>query len=465
MRLRPTAGRPCKKPVRLQRPVPVTGIPHVMGLSPRGRDAARLARVPWIVGLASDDPRVIEAQKGFPRRRFSGPRCRNPDGLAKGPERLPLNRGGHVTSVPVARTARQSTASRRKWQPGLFPDGFDSSGKARVGILLFLVLLVLLAAAASLLIGAYEVRPSAALSILASHLNPFGAAPASFDRLQETIVWDLRAPRILLAILVGMALGASGAVFQGCFRNPLVEPYILGVSSGAAFGAALGILFPWFALSVQVSSFVFGFLAVLITVGLARVRGETPALTLILAGVIVGSVFAALVSILKYVATETSLREIVFWLMGGFYFATWEDAGILALVVLPGFAAVWLLGWKLNILSMGDDEARSLGVHPEVTRFVLVLLATLITSVAVSAVGVIVWVGLMMPHAARLVLGADHRGLIPGAAAMGAVYLLACDTLARTLTDAEIPIGILTSLIGAPYLFFLLRTRGREVLG
>ena len=349
--------------------------------------------------------------------------------------------------------------------PSLNLVGAGASDTARIFVLLFLLLLLLLAAAASAVVGAYDVRVTDALRILASHLNPFSAAAGGFGRLQETVVWDLRVPRILLAVLVGMALGSAGAVFQGCFRNPLVEPYILGVSSGAAFGAALGILFPWFALSVQASAFLFGFLAVLLTVGLARVRGETPALTLILAGVIVGSVFAALVSILKYVATEASLREIVFWLMGGFYFATWQDVALLALVVVPGFSGAWMLGWRLNILSMGDDEARTLGVHPEITRFVLVLLATMITSVVVSVAGVIVWVGLMMPHASRLLLGPDHRYLIPGAAAMGAIYLLACDTLARTLTAAEIPIGILTSLIGAPYLFYLLRTRGRDVLG
>jgi iron complex transport system permease protein len=324
---------------------------------------------------------------------------------------------------------------------------------------------VLLAAGISLLAGAYDVAPKDAFRVLWAHLLPSFADAADSSSLYETIVWNLRVPRILLAILVGAALSTAGAVFQGCFRNPLVEPYILGVSSGAAFGAALGILLPGFFLSIQASSFAFGSLAVVLTLGLARVRGETPALTLILAGVIVGSVFAALVSILKYLARETSLREIVFWLMGGFYYATWRDVAILAATILPAFAGVWFLGWKLNILSMGDDEARALGVDPERHRFVLVLLATLVTSVSVSTVGIIAWVGLMMPHAARLILGPDHRFLIPGAAAMGAIYLVACDTLARTLTSAELPIGILTSLIGAPYLFYLLKTKGSDVLG
>ncbi|MDY6866162.1 MAG: iron ABC transporter permease, partial [Halobacteriota archaeon] len=243
------------------------------------------------------------------------------------------------------------------------------------------------------------------------------------------------------------------------------EPYILGISAGAAFGAAMGIVYPSFFISIQLSAFIFGGLAVYGAYSLARVRGETPIVTLILAGVIIGSIFSALVSILKYMASDTALREIVFWLMGGLYYATWNDILIVAPIVLPSFFLLWCMGWKLNIISMGDEEARALGVSPEKYKFIVISLATMITAVSVSLVGIIAWVGLMMPHAARMILGPDNRFVIPVAATIGGIYLILCDTLARTLTTAEIPIGILTPVIGAPYLIYLLRNKGKVVFG
>ncbi|MDZ7832624.1 MAG: iron ABC transporter permease [Desulfobacterales bacterium] len=287
--------------------------------------------------------------------------------------------------------------------------------------------------------------------------------PCGIPSIHLTVIWMLRLPRILMALIVGAALSAAGAVFQGCFRNPLVEPYILGVSAGAAFGAALGMLFPYF-FSVQLFSFVFGIVAVAFTYGFGRIRGETPMITLILAGVITGSLFSAMVSILKYMAQDAALRGIVFWLMGGFYFATWTDIGWLLPVIGGCLLIMGKLGWQLNILSLGDAEARSLGVNPEACRIVLIILATLAAAAAVSAVGIIAWVGLMMPHAARMLVGPDHRRVLPTAAAMGGIFLIICDTLARTLITAEIPIGIITSIAGAPYLFYLLRTKTQTSL-
>lgn len=272
-------------------------------------------------------------------------------------------------------------------------------------------------------------------------------------------------PRILLAISVGGALAIAGAVFQAVFRNPLVEPYILGVSSGAAFGAALGIVFPLVFFSIQLSAFAFGAFAVVLAYSLARVRGETPIITLILAGVIIGSIFSALVSLLKYMADDTALREIVFWLMGGFYYATWNDVFLLVPAVLASFVVLWGLGWKLNILSMGDEEARTLGVNPEKYKFIVIAFATGITAFSVSLVGIIAWVGLMMPHASRMILGPDNRFVIPASLMMGGCYMIICDTLARTLTTAEIPVGILASILGAPYLCYLIRHKGRVIFG
>ena len=341
-------------------------------------------------------------------------------------------------------------------------DGSEFSIHGKLMILLALFALLVLTSSAAVVFGAYKISITDVYSIILSHLLHLSEAQ-NMDSLKDIIVWDLRLPRVLLAITVGFALSAAGATFQGCFRNPLVEPYILGISSGAAFGAAMGIVFHQFFFSVQAAAFIFGSLAVIMAYGIARVNKETPTVTLILAGVILGSLFSAAVSILKYISNDSALREIVFWLMGGFYFASWSDVALVTPVVMLSFLAMWSLGWKLNILSMGDDEARGLGVNPEKYKLILIGLATLMTSIAVSTVGIIAWVGLMMPHATRMILGPDHRFVIPASAMLGGSYLLICDTMARTLTSSEIPVGIITSLLGAPYLVYLLRTRGKSV--
>jgi len=350
------------------------------------------------------------------------------------------------------------------WERLGFDQEFGYSEIHKMLILLALLVLLIVSVGVAITFGAYNISVLDVYGIVMAHVSPFGDLSA-VTRLHNTIVWELRIPRVLLAVLVGTALATAGSVFQGCFRNPLVEPFILGVSSGAAFGAALGIVFVDFFLSIQFSAFLFGSLAVAMAYFLAHVRNETPIVTLILAGVVIGSIFEAMVSILKYTASDAALREIVFWLMGGFYYATWNDVYLLVPIIIPSFLIMWALGWKLNILSMGDDEARALGVNPEKYKLLLIVLATLVTSLAVSTVGIIAWVGLMMPHATRMILGPDHRYVIPAAAMLGGSYLLVCDTLARTLTSAEIPVGIITSILGAPYLFYLLRTRGSAILG
>ncbi len=166
---------------------------------------------------------------------------------------------------------------------------------------------------------------------------------------------------------------------------------------------------------------------------------------------------------MKYLAADAELREITFWMMGGFYYATWEDVLINALTVLPSLFLLTMAGWKLNLLSLGDEEARSLGLHPDRARLLLLAVATLAAAVCVSTVGIIAWIGLMMPHAARMLLGPDNRFVMPGAALLGAMYMLLCDTIARTLTDAEIPVAIIASILGAPYLLWLLRGKGRQL--
>ncbi|EHQ36398.1 FecCD family ABC transporter permease [Methanoplanus limicola] len=340
-------------------------------------------------------------------------------------------------------------------------DGFNEAKKTAILGILFIILAV--TASVAVVMGAYDITIADVYKTIFTHIT-FGDT-TEIPKLHNTIIWDIRVPRILLAVFVGGALAIAGAVFQGVFRNPLVEPYILGVSSGAAFGAAMGIVFPAIFFSIQLSAFAFGSMAVAMAYMLARVRGETPIVTLILAGVIIGSIFAALVSLLKYMADDTALREIVFWLMGGFYYATWNDVFMLGPVVIVCFFILWALGWKLNILSMGDEEARTLGVNPERYKFIVVALATAVTAFAVSLVGIIAWVGLMMPHASRMLLGPDNRFVIPASLMMGGFYLIVCDTLARTITSAEIPVGILASILGAPYLCYLLRNKGGVIFG
>lgn len=332
----------------------------------------------------------------------------------------------------------------------------------RAALALLLCLALMAAFILAMLSGDFDMSVGDVGHILASHL---GFGDGSSPRMHDIIVWRIRVPRLLLAAMTGMAMAVSGAVYQGCFRNPLVEPYILGVSSGASCGAALAIVFPALLPNGQLSAFLGGMAAVLISFFLARSRGETPPVTLILSGIIVGSLFSAVLGIMKYLASDVELREITFWMMGGFYYANWHDVLVSSCAVLPCLAVLASLSWKLNLLSLGDEEARSLGIHPDGLRILFIVLATLAASVCVSVAGIIAWVGLMMPHAARMMFGPDNRWVIPGSALLGAVYMLLCDTLARTLTGTEIPIAIITSIAGAPYLLWLLRAKGRELYG
>jgi iron complex transport system permease protein len=325
-------------------------------------------------------------------------------------------------------------------------------------------LVLVLASLGALTVGAYHVSLSDLPGLLLG-----GAAAARAKNgdssVAAAVLWNLRMPRVLLAIVVGGSLASSGAVFQACFRNPLVEPYILGVSSGAAFGAALGMAVPTFPLSVQLAAFLGAVAAVTIVHALARGRGDAPIVALVLSGVIVGSVFAAGVSVLQYVANEAALRDIVFWLMGGFYFASWRDASLTAPPALLAIAVMVAGGWTLNVLSMGDHEAQTLGIEPRRARRILLAAATVATAVSVSAVGIVPWVGLMTPHAVRMILGPDNRLVVPGSAIVGALFLLACDTAARSLTSAEIPVGIVTAFAGGPFLAYLVRQKTAGLFG
>ncbi len=272
-----------------------------------------------------------------------------------------------------------------------------------------------------------------------------------------TVFWMIRMPRVLMAMLVGAALSVSGAVFQGLFRNPLVSPDILGVSSGAGFGAALAIiLVGTSALAIQISAFVFALLAVMIAYQIGN-RGYSSITNLVLAGIIVSALFTAGLSFLKYVADPyEQLPTIVFWTMGGFNYIVWMDVWRALPLAAGGLLFLYLFRWRLNLLAMGDEEALTLGLNVGKARTIYIIMATLIVAVCISACGSISWVGLVVPHIARMLVGPDHKMLIPFSALTGAVFMLTMDTLARTITGVEIPISIITSFVGAPFLAYLL---------
>lgn len=311
-------------------------------------------------------------------------------------------------------------------------------------------------------IGAVRVGPVEIVAILLHHAGI--ETDIEFTRQQDAVVWAIRIPRVLLATMVGAALAISGAVLQGIFRNPLADPSIIGVSSGAAFGAVTVIVLgatPLGLMTTPVAAFVGGIVTTLVIWSLSRRNGRVDTVTLILVGVAINSMIGAAMGMLNYIADDQQLRSVVFWSMGSLGGATWKaNTAILPLVAL-GFIVLPRKARDLNLLVLGEREARHLGVDVDRTRFLLILVVALTTAAAVAFAGVIGFVGLIVPHLIRLVAGPDHRVLLPASALAGATLLVLTDLLARTIVSpAELPIGVVTALLGAPFfLFLLLKTR------
>jgi iron complex transport system permease protein len=325
------------------------------------------------------------------------------------------------------------------------------------------------------LLGALAV----ALAVLVLAAAMVGAFPVSFGEMLaavwrkltgappvgqiDTVLFEVRLPRVFAAVLVGAALAGAGAAYQTLFRNPLVSPDILGVSTGAGLGAVLGIFLSLPVVGIQLSAFATG----LATVGLvyaiaSMVHGREPILVLVLAGVVVGSLAGAAISLMKILADPyDQLPAIVFWLLGSFSAIRKGEVWAAAPLVALGLVPLLLLRWRINVLSLGDEEARALGVEAGRLRFAVVTAATLMTASVVAISGVIGWVGLVIPHIARMLVGPSFDRLLPTAMLIGAGYLLLVDTIARTMAAIEVPIGILTAIIGAPFFLWLL-ARGRE---
>ena len=308
----------------------------------------------------------------------------------------------------------------------------------------------------SLALGRYPIGPIDVLRVLFSPLIP-GLAK-DIPEIAQQLILRVRLPRILAALLIGASFGSTGTAFQAIFKNPLVDSNILGVTSGAGFGAALALLLMGNLWQVQVSSFLFGLSAVFLAFFGSRLYKSSPLLVLTLMGILVGSLFSSLTSLLKYVADPLdTLPAITFWLLGSLTNVTWVRLFSLGIISIAGILFLLLIRWRLNVLSLGDDEAKALGVDPSRMKLLVIFVTTLMTAAAVSVSGVIGWVGLVIPHAGRILVGPDHKFLLPASIALGASFLLLIDNIARALLPGEIPLGVLTGLIGVPILIILLR--------
>ncbi|WP_313197367.1 iron ABC transporter permease [Rhizobium sp.] len=327
-------------------------------------------------------------------------------------------------------------------------------------LVVFGILGVAVLAMASMAIGKYSVPPSAILRVLFVGLT--GGEP-DVDPIQQTVIWNVRLPRVIAGLLIGAALAAAGATYQGLFRNPLVSPDILGVSAGASLGAVLAIFLKMPVPVIQLMSFCGGLLAVAAVYGVgAAVRGRDPVLTLVLAGVAIGAIVGAGISLVKILADPyDQLPAITYWLLGSLTAVTRADVGSILPAMVIGLLPLVALRWRMNVMTLGDEEAQTLGVDTRLTRLALIFGATLITAASVSIAGIVGWVGLVIPHVARLLVGPDFRRLLPAALLLGGGYMLIVDTLARSVALTEIPLGILTAVVGAPFFLWLLASGKR----
>jgi len=311
----------------------------------------------------------------------------------------------------------------------------------------------------SIFLGRYPVSSSDIFTLFMSFFTG-----QEINATHFSVIFYVRLPRVLLGALVGGSLAVSGAAFQGLFRNPLVSSGMLGVSSGAGFGAALALILFRDFFYVYPFSFGFGLAAVFLCFFIGRITASTQAITLVLGGVIVGSIFSALISFLKYVADPyDELPAIVFWLMGSLSRAEYSQILTAGIPMVLGATGLFIIRWRLNVLAMGDKQAHSLGINVNLNRIFIIVCATLATAGAVCVSGVIGWVGLVVPHMGRMMIGNNNKDLIPATFCIGATFLVLVDDISRVISSSEMPLGILTSLIGGPFFIYLLKkTKGKE---
>jgi iron complex transport system permease protein len=331
------------------------------------------------------------------------------------------------------------------------------AGPVVIGALAALLFAIILVA---ILTGKYPVMTGDIFAVVMAKLSggESGVAPTI-----ETVIWNVRLPRVGAGLLVGASLAAAGAVYQGLFRNPLVSPDILGVSAGASCGAVVGIFLSLSVLTIQGLAFAGGLAAVALVYAIGSiVRERDPILVLVLAGVAIGALLGACVSLLKVLADPyNQLPAITFWLLGSLASVNGADLASILPAIIIALVPMVLLRWRMNLMTLDDEEARSLGVETRWIRIVIVAAATLMTAAAVSISGIIGWIGLLVPHVARMFVGPDFSRLLPASMLIGAAYMVGVDTLARNIAAIEVPLGILTAAIGAPFFLYLLLTTRR----
>ncbi len=332
-------------------------------------------------------------------------------------------------------------------------------------MILFLVVALVATSVVALCIGRYSIDPREAFGAVVSYLGKLISGSGEKPTAMENVVFVLRIPRIIGAIVIGAALSLSGAVYQSVFKNPLVSPDILGVSSGASVGAATAILLGGSLISMQLMAFAIGLLAVLLSTSIPKILRNNSNLMLVLSGTIVGGFMCSVLGVLKFIAEEdTELSSIIYWQMGSVQSVKMDTLMYVAPIFVIGAVILVLLSWQLNILSFGENEARTLGVNLKWLRGITIVISSMLTASAVSISGTIGWIGLIIPHLGRLCVGSDNTKMIPCAMLMGGLFLLVMDTIARTVTSLEVPLSILTGLIGAPIYAWLLWKQKAKVM-
>lgn len=323
----------------------------------------------------------------------------------------------------------------------------------------FLLLLSVVFSLISIALGAANISPLDALKIIAVKITG-----GKSDSIYEKIILDIRLPRVILSALVGMGLGVSGAAFQGLFKNPMADPYVLGISSGAALGATISIILKLEyvgLLGTTTMAFIGAFLSLILVYNIAKIGRKVPTTTLLLSGIAVNFLFSAIIS-LAMILHKESMDRIIFWTMGSFGAASYNQIIVLTPIIIIVTAYLIINNRKLNIMSVAEESAYTLGVDGEKVKKRIILLSSLLVATIVSISGIIGFVGLIIPHIARILAGANHRELIPFSAILGGLFLIICDTLARNIMPpTELPVGVITSIFGAPYFIYLLWKRKR----
>lgn len=331
----------------------------------------------------------------------------------------------------------------------------------RISPIVVIALLLMAGIVLALSAGQYHISLNTLREIVLLKLT--GGTPGGDLATPAMVFWSVRLPRVLMAVLAGAALSVSGVVFQGIMRNPLVAPSFLGVTHGAVFGASIAIIFfSSAAFAIETSAFAWAVAAVML-VYLIGGRGINTLTTLVIAGVIISTFFQAAGSFLKYIADPyEQLPAIVFWMMGGLNNVLWVHVVRAFIIISAGVTVIYIFRWKLNLMSLGDEEALSMGVNVKAARVVFMLFATLLAAASSSSCGIIMWVDLIVAHISRTMVGPDHKRLIPFAALLGGFFLLVTDTIVRSIPGGEIPISIITSFIGAPLLGYLLMKQNKQ---